>query len=432
MAHMVDAPKAQACFISYRHTRNEDAQRYVQTFVRQLRKSLSFEIPNVPIFFDESGIKVGTEFHDELALQLCRSACLVIFFSPQHFDSEHIYCALEYQAMVELEKQRRRLYGKEIGNMSLILPVVFRGREHLPKELEARTPLDFTDIIVESDFEEKAAQEQIMGLAREIARRYRVLSKAGAFEGRGTCSNFRFPDSEAIKPWIESVEPGSTVWAGDFSWPQASEPESEHEQNRICEKAIESVRSNEMEAASSQAFELLGPIGTDLVNERILTTILLVADSMLPTLPSEGLELMAKTAERAASTPSETGASFARIAAVFRRNRSFEEALEYERRALDRYVQSFGSLHVVTLETRERVANDLMVLGNTAGALEMRELLVERRRDLANDLVTEGDVIRAREQLQLAFDVCREGLGPRARLATHVTSELARMAPSSQ
>jgi hypothetical protein len=68
-----------ACFISYRHTDDPDAHAFVKSFVRQLRKQLRWWLPNASVYFDDQGLKVGDQFNEELAYQLCRSACMVIF-----------------------------------------------------------------------------------------------------------------------------------------------------------------------------------------------------------------------------------------------------------------------------------------------------------------------------------------------------------------
>src|SRR5687768_8383076 len=105
-----------ACFVSYRHTNDSDAHSYVKAFVRQLRKHLKWWLPNSPVFFDEDGLKVGDHFSEELAFQLCRSASMVMFFSPLHFDILHPYCALEYQAMLCLEEQRLGQAAPDLRN----------------------------------------------------------------------------------------------------------------------------------------------------------------------------------------------------------------------------------------------------------------------------------------------------------------------------
>lgn len=193
-----------ACFISYRHTDDEDAHAFVQAFVRQLRKQLKWLLPNAPVFFDEEGIKIGDLFDEKLAVELCKSACMVIFFSPLHFDVHHPYCALEYRAMLSLEEQRLGQAVADLRNKGLIFPVVFRGLECLPQEIRSREYVNFDHIVVETDFEERKCQEHLKDLASQIYSRYVELINAGAFEAID-CQQFRFPNKMEIKEWLIKV-----------------------------------------------------------------------------------------------------------------------------------------------------------------------------------------------------------------------------------
>jgi hypothetical protein len=194
-----------ACFISYRHTGDHDAHTFVKVFVRQLRKQLKWWLPNSPIFFDEDGLKVGDQFNEELAFQLCRSACMVMFFSPLHFDLLHPYCALEYQAMLRLEEQRLGPAVADLRNKGLIFPVVFRGLEFLPQEIRSsRNYENFDNIVVESDFEQRDCQKRLMEIARQIYLRYVALSNTGVFDTTD-CQRFRFPEKMAIRGWLMQV-----------------------------------------------------------------------------------------------------------------------------------------------------------------------------------------------------------------------------------
>jgi hypothetical protein len=194
-----------ACFISYRHTDDPDAHAFVKAFVRQLRKQLKWYLPNAPVFFDEEGLKVGDQFNEELAFQLCRSACMVMFFSPLHFDVLHYYCALEYQAMLRLEEQRLGAAVADLRNKGLIFPVVFRGLECLPCEISnSRNYENFDHIVVESDFENRDCQQRLMEIAKQIFHRYRALSNARVFDAID-CQQFRFPDKVVIHDWLLQV-----------------------------------------------------------------------------------------------------------------------------------------------------------------------------------------------------------------------------------
>jgi TIR domain len=194
-----------ACFISYRHTDDPDAHLFVKAFVRQLRKQLKWWLPNASVYFDEEGLKVGDQFNEELAYQLCRSACMVMFFSPLHFDVLHPYCALEYQAMLELEKRRLGPGIMDLHNKGLIFPVVFRGVDCLPAEISgSRGYENFDHIVVESDFEQRECQKRLMEMAKQIYSRYKALRNAGVFD-QTDCRQFRFPEKVVVETWLLQV-----------------------------------------------------------------------------------------------------------------------------------------------------------------------------------------------------------------------------------
>jgi TIR domain len=195
-----------ACFISYRHT-NADSQKYVQAFVKQLGKQLGLLLPNAPLFFDEEGLKVGDLYNEELAGELCRSACMVMFFLPLHFDINHPYCAREYHAMLDLEKQRLGVGVADLKNKGLIFPVVYRGLADLPEEIKTRRNyLNFEHFIDEREFQCRACHRELKTLADQIATRYRALTQADILQVE-PCEDFRFPDLEVIRPWLETVSP---------------------------------------------------------------------------------------------------------------------------------------------------------------------------------------------------------------------------------
>lgn len=194
-----------ACFISYRHTNDPDAHAFVKAFVKQLKKQLSWWLPNAPVFFDEDGLKIGDQYNEEMAFQLCRSASMIMFFSPLHFDVQHPYCALEYQAMLCLEQKRLGLAGADLRNKGLIFPVIFRGLECLPAEISSsRNYENFDHIIVEADFAERACQEKLNTIAKQIFLRFCALQKAGAFNGND-CGQFRFPDKADVHDWLVQI-----------------------------------------------------------------------------------------------------------------------------------------------------------------------------------------------------------------------------------
>ncbi|ADW17328.1 hypothetical protein Despr_1157 [Desulfobulbus propionicus DSM 2032] len=195
-----------ACFISYRHT-GADSQQFVQAFVHELKRQLQLWLPNAPVYFDEKGLKVGDQFNEELAFELCRSACMVMFFLPLHFDINHPYCAREYKAMLELEKQRLGAGVADLQNKGLIFPVVYRGADDLPEEIKTcRHYLNFEHLIHERDFKRRECHQELYALSKQISDRYRALTNAGLIQAE-PCKSFKFPDLEAIRPWLEGISP---------------------------------------------------------------------------------------------------------------------------------------------------------------------------------------------------------------------------------
>ena len=198
-----------ACFISYRHT-DAASHQFVQAFVKQLEKQLHLWLPNANVFFDKDGLQVGDLFNEKLADELCRSACMVMFFLPLHFDCNHPYCAMEYKAMLELEKNRLGQSVDDLRNKGLIFPVVYRGADYLPAEIkDHRQYEDFQHLIVEADFERPDCHARLMKLSEAIFNRYTALTKSGVIKS-DECKLFRFPSKDEIKDWLEEVSPIQT------------------------------------------------------------------------------------------------------------------------------------------------------------------------------------------------------------------------------
>ena len=203
-----------ACFVSYRHPDDAEARKFVQTFVKALKKRLQWNLPNARVFFDEDGVQVGDIFNDKLAVQLCRSACLVICYGPRHFDATHPYCTMEYLGMRELEAQRRAQLRDPLDTAGLIFPVVFRGFESLPAEIaQNRQCIKFDDIIREEDFRSRTRLKKIDDLARRIYERWEEMERAGIFASHD-CSQFRFPVDD-VAGWLDqNARRGTTRMPG--------------------------------------------------------------------------------------------------------------------------------------------------------------------------------------------------------------------------
>jgi hypothetical protein len=194
------------CFLSYRHTGDPNAAQYVQEFQRQLQKHLATRIADCKVYLDDKYLKSG--FIDrELATALCKSACLVIYYSRFHFDHHNPYCAREYHAMLELEKKRRELLPYLQGK-SLIMTAARRDFDRIPTELTERVCYRFEEVLCKDDFRQRRkCQERFDQLASTIADHYTELLRAGLL---AQCQDFDLPQVSSFQPWLDSTSCTST------------------------------------------------------------------------------------------------------------------------------------------------------------------------------------------------------------------------------
>lgn len=205
LLRMTDNEKPYAFFISYRRTSNTEADKFIHAFVKQLKKQVALSLPDIPIFFDKEKMLPADDL-SKLAHCLCRSATMVMIFTPLYFDSQNTWCAREYMAMLDLERGRS-LHVREKSR--LIIPVVFRGEEHLPSEISDHILYEnFDHVVKESQFETSGCQQRIKEISDQICSRYLELLKAGIFDQQKCiCSDFKFPAASEITAWLTQVTP---------------------------------------------------------------------------------------------------------------------------------------------------------------------------------------------------------------------------------
>jgi hypothetical protein len=202
-------PLRNACFISFRHGDQELTQR----FISELHKGLLGELEtqfgrDVGVFLDNARLRGGDLFNEAIAEHLCESTCLLIVYTPSYFDLKYSYCAREYKAMVELERQRLGMLGQGIDQThGLIIPVVFRGENTMPPEIRKnRLCYDFADFLMVGRAlnKHKKFAATLRDMAEYIAERHRTISALVP----SNCAGFRLPNEVDIRAWLTSVIPG--------------------------------------------------------------------------------------------------------------------------------------------------------------------------------------------------------------------------------
>jgi hypothetical protein len=194
-----------ACFISYRHhEQSETAGRFIDDLCTALRNELSMQA-EPGVYIDRERILGGTRFDPALAGALCRSACMLLVYTPLYFSTEHLYCAREFRAMETLEDERlRRLADRSLQEHGLIIPVVLRGGDRLPAVLrQQRHAFDFGGFSLRSESlkQHPDYEPRVREVAQVILHRLQLLESLGDALDHD-CSRFQLPPEDEVRRWV--------------------------------------------------------------------------------------------------------------------------------------------------------------------------------------------------------------------------------------
>lgn len=192
------------CFISYPHGQDD----VLVPFVKELVNGLETEIyaqTRKKIWIDYDYLKGGSRLDEEVGPDICKSACMILIYTPLYFDTEHTYCARELKAMQDLEEQRLQLL-KDKGK-GLIIPVILRGANRFPVALsEKRLFYKFTDIEFNNpaDMIRVKYAKEIREIAEYIIDRCLSLDDV-ADKMAHDCEKYCLPSHDDAKKFVETV-----------------------------------------------------------------------------------------------------------------------------------------------------------------------------------------------------------------------------------
>ena len=187
----------------------------MKTFVEQLKESLEDYLDpflDEGVYIDESRLKPGYLYREELASAICHSICMIVVYTPKYIDDEkHPYCLLEYRAMERIEEKRIELLGGRINNAGMIIPIIFRGEiKDMPSNIKDRIQCcDFSKFTtasphIKEDPEYIAKIETIVKIIHDY---YRVF-KENDIDPCCDCHSFSLLSKDDVKPWeIKSNKP---------------------------------------------------------------------------------------------------------------------------------------------------------------------------------------------------------------------------------
>lgn len=189
--------------------RNESASEramfmIVNDFVQGLQREISLQ-DRRPIWFDRSRLEPGNLLDTAIGQGICKSACMIMFFTKLYFDEEHPYPARELKAMQDIEEQRMKyLNDKSSG---LIIPVILRNPEKFPEVMKNRLHYDFSAYALNqypSAGLRKKYSAQIKEIADYILKRCESL-EASASSIQQNCDQFCLPSVEAAQTFVQTV-----------------------------------------------------------------------------------------------------------------------------------------------------------------------------------------------------------------------------------
>jgi hypothetical protein len=192
------------CFISYPHGQENVLVPCVEDFVIGLEKEI-YSLTRRKLWIDYKFLKGGSRHDHEIGPGLCKSACMILIYTPLYLDAEHMYCARELKAMQDLEQERLKLLTDK--SKGLIIPIILRGEKRFPDVLRReRLYYNFTDIEFNNPMDVIRVKyaKQIKEVAEYIVHRCEVLDQV--FPGVShNCDGYTLPSGEAAKRYVESV-----------------------------------------------------------------------------------------------------------------------------------------------------------------------------------------------------------------------------------
>ena len=199
-------PSEWCSFISYRHATEYKGKQYTERFVEEIKAELEFAVSQ-KVYLDSDRMK-GAEFYNEaLALNLCRSVCMVALYWPTYFSREHTFCSREFRAMEALEAKRLKLLTDPAERTkSLIIILALRGFDSIPEAIrQQRLCKNFLPYTFSSDLKTDVAfQKEMVEIADYIGSRVAAFSKVKP-DPFGACGSFKLPTEKEIRPWIQKL-----------------------------------------------------------------------------------------------------------------------------------------------------------------------------------------------------------------------------------
>jgi hypothetical protein len=212
------------CFISYPHGQDDVLRPIVKNFLEGLEVEIKALTRTKPAWTDHI-MKGGNKVPETIGLNLCKSACMILLYTPLYFDAENVWCAREFQAMQKLENKRLCLLADKSNG--LIIPIILRGENKFPKSISNINYIKFTDIEFNNPRHKIRVKyaSKIKEIAEYIVDRCKELDAASNNISHD-CSQFALPSPEEAKRFVENLPDFAVGFVGRTENPGVlNEPE---------------------------------------------------------------------------------------------------------------------------------------------------------------------------------------------------------------
>jgi hypothetical protein len=200
-------PFEYSCFISYHRGQHKLAKKMIEDLYEALSNEIELYMRDKKIFLDKD-LECGDLYNEKLAKSLCRSACMIMVFTPAYFDKKHTYCAKEFKAMEKLERKRLKLLKNEgLRESGLIIPIIFRGGDYLPSDIREYRNCYYFDSYMLFSGDISTHPEYAPKIKIIADKIFRLCKKfedlPAAFDD---CDRFKLPSDEEIEKWLNGIQ----------------------------------------------------------------------------------------------------------------------------------------------------------------------------------------------------------------------------------
>lgn len=203
-----------ATFFSYRrrenlhtHQDHDDEMRFVELLYDAI-SSRTNSIIGLKAFRDANAITLGDKWDPTIQQALCKSVCMVAFYTPTFIDKDKPYCARELKGILHIEQERATyLNGNpNLQHKGLVIPLFYYCKpKHIIPELNSRQGYFLDDFWLSTDHKRILPEKKFNQFVLTICHQIDAIHDQLKQQALTPCNQFDLPSAKDIQEWIEKV-----------------------------------------------------------------------------------------------------------------------------------------------------------------------------------------------------------------------------------